>query len=82
MLSTVWSAPNYCYRAGNVASVLEIGPQLERFFNVFGACPDQLRDSPVKDPQSSGDDGSGGKKSKKLVKEQQPNTSIKNQYFI
>ncbi|KAJ3111591.1 putative serine/threonine protein phosphatase [Phlyctochytrium bullatum] len=43
LLSTVWSAPNYCYRAGNLASVLEIGPGLERFFNVFGPCPDAER---------------------------------------
>ncbi|TPX38035.1 hypothetical protein SmJEL517_g00042 [Synchytrium microbalum] len=52
MLSTVWSAPNYCYRAGNMASVLEISPYLERFFNVFGPCPDQHRELP-----SSRDEG-------------------------
>ncbi|KAH6559973.1 hypothetical protein BASA50_006646 [Batrachochytrium salamandrivorans] len=43
MLSTVWSAPNYCYRVGNMASILEIGPNLERFFNVFSACPEDQR---------------------------------------
>lgn len=44
MLSTVWSAPNYCYRAGNLASILEISPSLERYFNVFGPCPIQDRE--------------------------------------
>lgn len=39
-LSTVWSAPNYCYRCGNMASVLEVGENGERFFNVFDASPD------------------------------------------
>ena len=39
-LSTVWSAPNYCYRCGNMASVLEVGANGERFFNVFAAAPE------------------------------------------
>jgi len=37
-LSTVWSAPNYCYRCGNMASVLEVGEDGTRIFNVFDAC--------------------------------------------
>ncbi|KAI9141219.1 serine/threonine-protein phosphatase PP-X isozyme 2 [Paraphysoderma sedebokerense] len=48
-LSTVWSAPNYCYRCGNLASVLEINPSLERYFNVFSAAPDSERDAPGKE---------------------------------
>lgn len=45
-LSTVWSAPNYCYRCGNMASVLEVGENGERVFNVFEAAPenDQVKD--------------------------------------
>ena len=53
MVSTVWSAPNYCYRAGNLASVLEIDTYLEKRFNVFGACPDSLRDVPKKIEQDA-----------------------------
>ena len=39
-LSTVWSAPNYCYRCGNMASVLEVDDQGNRVFNVFDASPE------------------------------------------
>jgi len=39
-LVTVWSAPNYCYRCGNVASVLAIDENLERDFKLFYEVPE------------------------------------------
>ena len=38
-LATVWSAPNYCYRSGNVASILEFDERLNRSFKIFEATP-------------------------------------------
>lgn len=45
-LSTVWSAPKYCYRFGNTASILEISEDLSRFFNVYGPAPESERYRP------------------------------------
>jgi len=47
-LVTVWSAPNYCYRSGNVAAILELDEQLNRNFKVFEAAPQEARGVPQK----------------------------------
>ena len=46
LLSTVWSAPNYEYRSGNIASILNIsidGNKLDLNFKFFDAVPDSER---------------------------------------
>ncbi|XP_076346047.1 serine/threonine-protein phosphatase 4 catalytic subunit B-like isoform X3 [Tachypleus tridentatus] len=48
---TVWSAPNYCYRCGNVAAILELDENLQREFTIFEAAPQESRGIPTKKPQ-------------------------------
>mmetsp|Transcript_8385 Transcript_8385/g.52418 ORF Transcript_8385/g.52418 Transcript_8385/m.52418 type:complete len:117 (+) Transcript_8385:686-1036(+) len=42
-LVTVWSAPNYCYRCGNVAAILELDENLNKAYKVFEAAPSEGR---------------------------------------
>ena len=41
-LSTVWSAPNYIYRMGNLASIMEVNEHYKKSFNVFTESPENL----------------------------------------
>jgi len=47
-LVTVWSAPNYCYRCGNVAAILELDETLQSSFKIFEAAPQDARSAPAK----------------------------------
>jgi len=47
-LVTVWSAPNYCYRCGNVASIMQVDDSLNTTFKVFNAVPDSQRVVPTR----------------------------------
>jgi serine/threonine-protein phosphatase 4 catalytic subunit len=49
-LVTVWSAPNYCYRCGNVAAILELDGELARTYRIFEAAPQESRGVPQKSP--------------------------------
>jgi len=44
---TVWSAPNYCYRCGNVASIMAVDTDLNTKFSIFSAVPDDQRHVPA-----------------------------------
>lgn len=49
-LVTVWSAPNYCYRCGNVAAILELDEHLNKSYKIFEAAPQEARGVPAKKP--------------------------------
>jgi serine/threonine-protein phosphatase 4 catalytic subunit len=38
-LITIWSAPNYCYRCGNVAAILEFDEKINKVYKRFESCP-------------------------------------------
>jgi len=38
-LVTIWSAPNYCYRCGNVAAIMELNSNLEPSYKTFNEAP-------------------------------------------
>ena len=42
-LVTVWSAPNYCNRCGNVAAILEFDENMTSSYKKFEAAPSEDR---------------------------------------
>lgn len=49
-LVTIWSAPNYCYRCGNVAAILELDENHQKYYKIFEAAPQEERGAPTKKP--------------------------------
>ncbi|KAK9471155.1 Metallo-dependent phosphatase-like protein [Dipodascopsis tothii] len=49
---TVWSAPNYCYRCGNVASIMRLDDTLKPDFVIFNAVDDDTRLMPQRSQRS------------------------------
>jgi serine/threonine-protein phosphatase 4 catalytic subunit len=47
-LVTVWSAPNYCYRCGNVAAIMEVDDRLNKSYKIFEAAPQDVRGAPAR----------------------------------
>ena len=45
---TVWSAPNYCYRCGNVAAILKIEEDGSHDYRVFEAAQHEAKGMPAK----------------------------------
>lgn len=51
-LVTVWSAPNYVYKMGNIASIMEFDEHLNRTFRIFEAAPiDSYKDTQTYNPK-------------------------------
>ena len=51
-LVTVWSAPNYCYRCGNVASIMQVDDNLDAKYAIFYAVKESAKSQPYRNVQT------------------------------
>jgi serine/threonine-protein phosphatase 6 catalytic subunit len=42
-LITVWSSPNYCYRCGNVAAILNFDEYLKKTITIFNSVAESAK---------------------------------------
>jgi len=47
-LVTVWSAPNYCYRCGNLAAIMSFDEHLDRSVKTFKEVPESTNNALAK----------------------------------
>ena len=50
-LATIWSAPNYCHRYENLASILEIDERRNEYFNIFEDAPENKKEKKEQKPR-------------------------------
>ena len=43
-------SPNYCYRCGNIAAIMELDEHRTSSFKIFEAAPQEARGAPAKKP--------------------------------
>lgn len=58
----MWSAPNYCYRFENLASILELDENLNEHFNIFEDAPENKKKKEEPGKSSSSTTGSSDRK--------------------
>lgn len=44
----MWSAPNYCYRCGNVASIMVVDENLDSKYVIFNTVKESVKSMPYR----------------------------------
>lgn len=79
-LVTVWSAPNYCYRCGNSASIMQVDEEGQVTFKVYEAAAENNTDQ--KNPALRRMVSDGLTRARRLVKGPRADNQGAPSYFV